>query len=364
MKILFFSNVALNLSLFRLPIMAALKADGNEIVALAADDGRSASLVSGGFRFCPIKLDRKGWRVLSEYASYAAFLKKEKPDLVLCFTPKPALFGSFARIFFPYKTVCFITGLGYAFLKRSLFTLIVRLAFRVSLPHADRVIFQNQDDLDLFVSAKLVPAPKTGLIRSSGVDTDYFLPRQQPERSPGSVVFLYVGRLLWDKGVGEFVEAAEKVLKIRPEAAFHIIGWYDPGNPSAVPEEFIRRKEKDGIVKYLGMLEDIRPLIAESDVVVLPSYREGTPRSLLEAASMARPVITTDVPGCREVVRDGATGLLVRSKDSDALVRAMVWMLDHRDERARMGRAGREFMIARFDVKQVVAKYLDIVKSI
>jgi glycosyltransferase involved in cell wall biosynthesis len=233
--------------------------------------------------------------------------------------------------------------------------------YRISLNCADFTFFQNQDDYDFFLSRGLVKKPRTALLPGSGVDFEHFSPlsglNPLKESQP---TFLMVSRLLKDKGVYEFVEAARRVKALHPKTRFQLLGRRDVRNPNVVPESDLKSWDNEGLVFWLGEVSDVRPIIAESDVVVLPSYREGTPRALLEAAAMAKPIITTDAIGCREVVDDEINGFLVPVKDSSSLAQAMEQMISDPQMRKRMGKAGREKVKREFDEKIVIKKILKI----
>ncbi|MFN3869915.1 MAG: glycosyltransferase, partial [Aquificaceae bacterium] len=226
-----------------------------------------------------------------------------------------------------------------------------------------RVVFQNYEDMNLFIEKALIDKDKTVIIKGSGVDIKYFSPEYCQEEVKDTFIFLMVSRLLWDKGVKEFVEAG-RLLKKRygDSIELWLLGPLDKGNPSSVSEEDLKRWIKEGLVKYLGVAEDVRPYMCKANCVVLPSYREGVPRSLLEAMAMAKPIITTDSPGCREVCKDGENGFLVRARDVESLFKAMERMYNlSREEREEMGRRGRQLALEEFSEGRVVKAYLSII---
>jgi len=226
------------------------------------------------------------------------------------------------------------------------------------------VFFQNEDDRAEFVRAGIVHAGQTQRLPGSGVDVDRFAHTTRRSRESG-FTFLLVARLLWEKGVAEYVEAARRIRAEYPGVRFRIVGFLGVKNPSAVSREEVESWAKEGSVEYVGAVDDIQPIYADADCVVLPSYREGVPRTLLEAASMGLPIVTTNAPGCRDTVEDGITGFLCRSRDADDLVNKLqrVLTLTH-DERIRMGSAGRQKMILEFDERRVIGAYLRVVEDV
>jgi glycosyltransferase involved in cell wall biosynthesis len=248
-----------------------------------------------------------------------------------------------------------ITGIGSALaeargFRRRLLARLVRLLYRVALRQVHVVFFQNDDDQQLFRDLGLV-GPRQRLVRiaGSGIDLQEFTPTELP---PPPVTFLMVARLLRDKGLHEYVTAAGAVKRAHPKARFQLLGPFDP-NPEGITRADLDAIRSGGVVEYLGVTDDVRPFIAAAHVAVLPSYREGTPRSNLEAMGMTRPVITTDAPGCRETVEAGVSGLIVPARDAEALAAAMTELLEHPERLAAMGRAGRELAERRFDVREV-----------
>ncbi|MFN3471860.1 MAG: glycosyltransferase family 4 protein, partial [Aquificaceae bacterium] len=226
------------------------------------------------------------------------------------------------------------------------------------------VVFLNPDDKELFLKKGLIREEKAVIIKGEGINTEFFNPKVCQEKEKDTFIFLMVSRLLWDKGVGEFVSAG-RLLKeaYKEKIELWLLGPIDKGNPSSVSEEDIKKWEEEGIIKYLGTTQDVRPFICQADCVVLPSYyREGIPRSLLEAMAMERPIITTDSPGCREVCKDGENGFLVKPRDVESLFRAMERMYRlSGEERESMGRLGRKLAVDEFSEEKVIRDYLEII---
>ncbi len=366
-KAAFVSNTAYTLCLFRLGIMRSLRRSGYEITCIAPFDDRAEELMREGFGFIDLALDRKGRNPVKELRVLADLYKiyrREKFDVVSHYTIKPVLYGSVAAGLTKTRCVNTITGLGYVFIRDNYLCKFVKLLYRFALKFSDKVIFQNPDDLRLFLDNKLVRKEKTLTTPGEGVDIDWFSP-QAARNSSKSVSFLFGGRFLWDKGLGELIEAFTRVRRSYPDSELGLLGRIDRGNPEGIPEETIRCWEKDGIVKHLGLANDVRPFIAKSDVIVYPSYREGLPRFLLEAMAMGKPIITTDAVGCREVTEDGKNGFMVKTKDAASLAGAMMRIAAlPLDARLKMGQYGREKAAAEFNEKRILDTYLKIFEEL
>lgn len=360
-KILVVSRCAWTLHNFRSGLMKGLSGAGHEVYcAGAGGDGFDSRLVSEGFRFMPIPVDKRGINPVADIRlliSLFLLYKKISPDVVLHFTIKPVIYGSVAaRLAGVPRIVNTVTGLGYAFTGRQSGWLsrLVMPMYKAALASAHFTFFQNSEDREFFVSRKLARPEKTGVLPGSGVDCDRFRPRPGAVDGKGPIV-LMVARLLEDKGLREYAEAAEIVRGKRPEARFVILGKRDGRNPSVIPEKDIAGWTRGGVLEWPGETDDVRPWLARAAVVALPSYREGTPRSLLEASAMARPIVASDVPGCRDVVDHGKTGLLVPVRNGKALAEAVESLLEDPVLCGKMGAAGREKMLAEYDEKAVIA---------
>jgi len=316
MRIIVFGGLARSLLNFRGPLLRALVSRGHEVIACAPDapEAVRAGLNSMGVRYEHIPVARAGMNPLSDmgtlFAAYHLF-GRLRPDHVLAYTIKPVIWGGFAaRLTRVPNCHSMITGLGYAFsdgggLKQTLLRGIVRCLYRNGLARTKTIFFQNPDDLETFTRHKLIHSTtRTVLINGSGVDLDWYAPCPLPSQP----VFLLVARLLIDKGVREYVQAARKLRQKHPHAVFQIAGYCD-ANPASIQPRELQAWIQEGVIQYLGRVENIRPAFAGARVYVLPSYREGTPRTVLEAMSMGRPVITTDAPGCRETIEKDDAGI-------------------------------------------------------
>lgn len=365
MRVVICSNTAWSLYNFRAGLIRSLLAHGMEVVAVAPPDSKHATLLTGlGCRFEPMPMDNKGTSPVADAlltARFARLFRRLKPDWFLGYTIKPNVYGSLAARLFGIPVINNVSGLGTAFIRHGWLTRVVSALYRVTLGSSRTVFFQNPDDLSLFVDAGLVRREQARLLPGSGIDLQRFAPVATGlRRESEGPVFLLIARLLWDKGVGEYVEAARLVRAKLPEARFQLLGFLDVENRTAVPRADVDAWGREGLVDYLGAAEDVRASIAAADCVVLPSYREGTPRSLLEAAAMAKPLLATDVPGCRTVVDDGVNGFLCSARDPKALADAMI-RFAKLDPQARqlMGDASRAKMEREFDENIVIDAYLD-----
>jgi glycosyltransferase involved in cell wall biosynthesis len=366
-KVVLVANTAWYVYNFRRTLIEALQRKGYSVLAVAPYDEYAERVEETGARFHPLPMDNMGTNPFKDLRLAFALrrlLSKEHPCCTLTFTVKPNVFGAMAARSLGIPVIANVSGLGTAFIKRSWVTLVVRALYRSALRTAFRVFFQNSEDLQLFVEGGLVDSTKARLLPGSGVDTERFAPRSTASRRATPFRFLMLGRLLWDKGVGEYVEAATRVKRSYPASEFVLMGFAGSDNRTAIPLDRIREWERAGQVTYLAPATDVRDQLARAHCVVLPSYREGAPKSLLEASSMGLPIITTDVPGCRQVVEDGVTGYLARVRDANDLAEKMERMLCLTEgERLAMGRRGREKMQREFHESKVIDEYLRAVND-
>ena len=360
-KIVMSINASWNIFNFRKDLIGAFQHAGYRFTALAPEDEYSQRLTEWGVDFRPIRIDQKGMSPLRDLRllrDYRSALRALRPDVFLGYTIKPNIYGSLAAQSLGIPVINNVSGLGTAFLGSGLLTRAASALYRAAFKRSSTVFFQNKDDRALFLQKHLVAPRQARLLPGSGVDLAFFAPSDAP-RAPGPFRFLFIGRLLWDKGVREFIDAARLVRRQFPEARFALLGFVDSANRTAVDRAELDSWVGEGLVEYLGASDDVRPHILRADCVVLPSYREGLPRALLEGAAMAKPLIATDVPGCRDVVRQGENGLLCAVRDSNALARAMMQMISMTEaERAHIGRRGRAHVEANFDQRLVSELYL------
>ena len=362
-------NTSWNIVNFRAGLVRALAAHGFKVAAASPNDAHTTKLGEIGCRHMPLAVDNKGTNPLKDAVLFLRYLRlmgREKPSVYLSWTIKPNIYGSLAAHIFGIPVICNVSGLGTTFLHEGWLTRFVKLLYRIALSRSAVVFFQNGEDLDLFVKSRLVRSEQGQLLPGSGIDLDRFAPAPIASReADDGPVFILVARLLWDKGVGEYVEAARRVKAQMPQARFRLLGFLDVENRTAVSRQTVQDWEQEGIIEYLGQTNDVRPHLADADCVVLPSYREGTPRSLLEAAAMARPLIATDVPGCRNVVDDGVNGWLCKAKDIDDLADRMLRFAEASDEqRLEMGRQSRLKAERQFNERIIIDSYIAAIEQV
>lgn len=360
MKIIFVSNISWSLFNFRKGLMAEIKKRGHEVIFCAAYDDYTSKLQGLGFRYIPIVLERKGTNIFKDLALFFSLIriyKREGPDYVLHNSTKPFLYGAIASWLTGSRCINTHSGLGYLFIRKSLFTKFLLIFYKLAGYFAVKTFFQNKDDLKLFLDEKLIDPKKCVIVPGSGVNMDYFKPGGNRD-SGDNFIFLFSGRILWDKGVGEFIDAARTLRKRYPLMKIRLLGMIDSGNPAGIKKAQIEEWVREGLIEYLGEAVDVRPYLEKCDCVVLPSYREGIPKALLEASAMELPIITTDVPGCRAVVEDGVTGLLVKVKDPFDLARAMDTIINMpKARRVEMGKNGRLKVSREYNEKLVIDAY-------
>lgn len=361
--VLLISNSAWNLAHFRRPIIKALVSSGQRVIAAAPSDGTEGRLIELGAEYIPLPLKAASRSVVGEMRLLAAILRiivATRPRVVLTFTIKPNIYGSIAASMMNVRSLATISGLGSAFIGGGATRTIVTRLLAFALARTTKVFFQNSDDQALFVAGGLVTVGKTILVPGSGIDLDHFRPAPHPPADP--FTFLMIGRLLSDKGTEEFVGAAQIFRDLGFDARFVMLGEIGVDNPSAVPKDQVARWVSDGLIEHLEPVTDVRPVISAAHCVVLPSYREGLPRSLLEGAAMARPLVATDVPGCRELVREGENGFLCAPRSADALATALQHLMSMGEaERGRMGRNGRALVERYYDERWVRDAYLEAI---
>jgi len=366
-KIVIALNAVWNLINFRAGLIRSLVAEGYEVVVIAPPDDYVVHLAELGCHYVPLPMDNKGThpgRDLFLLWQFFRLLREEKPAIYMGYTIKPNIYGSIAAHMLKVPVINTIEGLGAVFMHETWLTRLVRSLYRLSLSRSSKVYFLNNDDLTLFVSDNLVSKASADRLPGIGVDLNRFVPVSLPDKTP--LRFLLIARMLWDKGVGEFVEAARILKKRGVDAEFCLLGFLDVQNPTAISRQQMDEWMGEGIIRYLGVSDSVAEEIALADCVVLPSYyREGTPRTLLEAAAMARPIVTTDSVGCRDVVDEGVNGYLCKPRDAVDLADKIskVVALSH-SKRTAMGLRGREKMEREFDEKIVINKYLAAIEEV
>jgi glycosyltransferase involved in cell wall biosynthesis len=367
MKVAVVANSAWYLVNFRLTLLERLSEAGCEVLAISPSDRHASRLADRGIRHAEWVMNaagRRPWEELRAVRQLGGLLREFDPEVVFSYTPKANIYAGLAlrgegRTFVPN-----VSGLGYAFVKRNPLAWLVKRLYRRSFGDAYRVFFQNETDRELFVRAGLARHDLARRLPGSGVDLSRFAPTPLPLGQRR--VLLFVGRLLVDKGVADLVEAARRLLSRRQAFEVRLLGPLGGEHPNAVPHAHIEAWARQGLITYLGETDDVRPAIAQADVLALPSvYREGVPRSLLEAAAMGRPAITYDMPGCRDAVADGQTGWVCRPGDVEHLTAAIASMLEATDEQLRaMGQQARRKMEREFDEELVLRAYQEVVADV
>ena len=349
---------------FRGDLIKEIIARGYEVVVTGPDRIDVDKIEALGAKFREIPMQKTGTSVSADVKyckELMKFLKEEKPDVTLGYTVKPVVYGAIAAKRAGVKNInCLITGGGYTFISTSvkarILGMIVRNLYRVGLANADHVIFQNKDDRREFSTKRLVSKKKCSYVNGSGVNIDQF----KPAPMPGEPTFFMLSRLLKSKGVGEYLEAARVVKKQYPNAKFKLLGKYEYVMQDAMDKDYVESFINDGIIERFEETDDVRPYYEMCSVYVLPSYREGTPRTVLEAMAMGRPIITTDTQGCRETVKEGVNGFLVPVKDSAAVADKMIWFIEHPDQMEKMGAQSIRYVRKKFDVNKVNADMIRI----
>ena len=367
MKILLFANTDWYLYNFRLALAQALRDRGDEVVLVSPDGTYASRLQELGFHWECFPLSRRGLNPLEEISTIVGLFRlyrREKPDLVHQFTVKCVLYGSFASLLLGiHSVVNSVEGLGYVFTEgegarrwlRGLIKVIYRLVLRPTW-----VIFLNPDDRSFFLKNHLVNPNRIVMIRSSGVNIQEFTPRPELQGIP---LVILPARLLWDKGVKEFVAAARLLRTEGLHARFALVGDNDDGNPASVNVPQLQAWEKEGVIEWWGWKESMKDIYAQASIVCLPSYREGLPITLIEAAACGRPIVASDVPGCREIVRTGENGLLVPAHDVPALVAALKLLIQDSEMRHRMGLCGRKIAEEEFSMDLVISQTMKVYLS-
>ena len=344
----------------------AFQNEGYKVVFICPYDKYSEN-IKEHFEYVDIEINSKGTNPIEDlktiYRYYKTY-KEVKPDIVLQYTIKPNIYGTISASMLNIRTINNIAGLGTLFIKQNFVTKIAKWLYKVSQRKATKIFFQNQDDFKMFVDEELVQKEKCNVLPGSGVDIEKFKPVKKED--DGTFRFLLISRMLWAKGIQEFADAAKIIKQKYDNVEFQLLGHLDMKSPTAISKEQMDIWVKDGYVNYLGSSDDVRVEIAQADCIVLPSfYREGTPRILLESASMEKPIITTDNVGCRDVVDDGVNGYLCEVKNANDLANKMKMMISLSiEQRKDMGESGREKIVNEFDEKIVIDKYLEAIEDI
>ena len=367
-KIALVANTTWNIYNFRLNVIRKLMDEGHEVIVLApVDEYISYQWKIQGVRHYPIHSLRRDsinpMRDIQLTIELLQLYREHKPDLIVHYTVKPNIYGGIAPRIAGIPSIAVVTGLGYAFIHNGFVKQTTKALYKLSSRYHRKVVFENKDDKNLFIEEKLIRPDKGVAVNGCGVNLQYYHPMPAPDMEV-PLTFTFIGRLLYDKGIEEFIQAARKVKQSHPGIRFWILGEIDRDNPSAIRRDDLLKWVRDETVEYHGPAQDVRPFIAASDCIVLPSYREGMSRVIMEAMSMERPVITTDTAGCREAVEQGYNGIVIPVGDTEALARAM---LDFRaltkEEQRTMGEHGRLRAEELFDESKVAEEIYKIVEQ-
>lgn len=361
-KVALVANTSWSMFNFRNGVLSRLLEEGYQLTIIAPFDEFSEKLREMGCNVIDLQMSAKGTNPLQDvkliYTLYQLY-QKIQPNFIIHYTIKPNIYGSLAAKLAGIPSLAITTGLGYTFVNDNLVAKVAHGLYKLAFRFPEEVWFLNEDDRHVFLHKKLIESNKAILLHGEGVDITHFSP-QSISINDGKVRFLLIARMLWDKGIGDYVEAARILRQKYPQAIFQLLGSCGVANPSVIAREQIVEWESEGLVEYLGTTKDVRPIIANADCVVLPSfYREGVPRTLMEAAAMAKPLITTDNVGCRDVVLPGISGFLCPIKDATSLAACFEkFIVMEPARRASMGIAGRELMEKKFDERLVIEKYM------
>ncbi len=369
-RLLFFVTEDWYFCSHRLPLAIAAKKAGFDVAILTRTKDHADTIRTAGIRLIPSTLKRRSLSPLQELRELIRIIKiyrSEQPDIIHQVALKPVLYGSFAALFVKNAHVInALAGLGFIYtsdtLKSRLLRPFVTTAFRLLLNcNKNRVILQNPDDIKLLIENRILNQQLIRLIRGAGVNLKQFTKKGEPS---GKISIVLVARMLWDKGVGEFASAAQQLHKQGVTARFILVGKCDPHNPAAIPEEQLKRWQSEGAIEWWGHQDDMAAVYAKAHIACLPSYREGLPKALIEAAACGLPIITSDAPGCREVVQAGENGLLVPPKDAEALAKAIKYLIENHELRLKMGLKSRQRAEQEFSEEQIISETLAIYHEI
>jgi glycosyltransferase involved in cell wall biosynthesis len=367
MRIAIVINKSWNIYNFRMGLVHTFLKLGYQVIAIAPQDEYSKKLIEAGCEYYPVEMENKGTNPLQDMLLIRRFYhiyRQVKPDVILQYTIKPNIYGTLAARLAGIPTINNVSGLGTVFLIRNLVSQVALALYRLAFRFPAKVFFQNQDDRHLFLQHKLIKQHLTDVLPGSGIDTQRFCPAPVFSRNTG-FTFLMIARVLYEKGVVEYVEAARLLRSRYPQVRVQLLGGIDESGNIGVKRAVFESWVQQGDLEYLGTSDDVTAHIAAADCVVLPSYREGTPKTLLEAAAMGKPLITTNVPGCKETVIDGHNGFLCDVRDADDLAAKMIRLYELSDQQLHlMGQASRRLAEEKFDERYVIDKYLEAIRAV
>ena len=367
MKIVISANSSWNIYNFRLPLILELKKKYHVIV-VSPHDEYSVKLIKLGIQIEKINIDQSGKSFINDLKliyNYFLILRKIKPNIYLGFTIKPNIYANIAGFFTKTKFINTITGLGTTFLNNSFLKIFTQFLYKISFYKSSLVVFQNLDDKKYFIDSGIIKNEKSIIINGSGVNISYFNFVKLQNTKNQKLNFLFAGRILWDKGINELIESIKLIKKDYSEVKFKVIGYIETQNITSVPINLLKKWIQEDLIEYIEPNDDIRKYIAHSDCIILPSYREGLSRILLEAASIGRPIICTDVPGCKDIVSHMENGLLCKPKNIQSLYKAIKIFinLDY-DKRQKMSINSRKIIENKFEQKKINDVYIKYIKKL
>lgn len=347
-------------------LIKAFQQEGHQVVAIAPKDDYSHYLEKAGCEYYPIEMENKGANPVKDFLliqNFKKIYKQASPDVILQYTIKPNIYGTIAANRLNIPVINNVSGLGTVFLHKNLVAQVAKSLYRYAFRFPKKIFFQNNDDRQLFIENGLVKIEKTGLLAGSGINLTSF--QQQPFSKKTPFTFLLVARLLYDKGIREYVDAIRILRKKGNQAEFQLCGFFDLASNLGVTKEEVKQWEEEGLISYIGKTDNIQETMNDVHCVVLPSYREGTPKTLIEAAALGKTIVTTDVPGCREVLLDNKNGFLCQVKNAEDLAEKMQKVFElSSDKIVEMGNESRILAENKFDEKFVIQKYLEVIKEI
>lgn len=365
-------NTSWNIYNFRMGLIQSFLLKGWRVTAIAPEDAFSDKLIEAGCEYCPISMQNKGSNPIADIKLFFKLLYiyyNVSPDVILHFTIKPNIYGAFAAGVLKIPVINNVSGLGTVFIRNNIISRIAIILYKLAFKFPKTIFFQNNDDRDLFVSRDICEQDNTAVLPGSGINLHKFIAGEYIKPQP--FIFMMVARLLYDKGIVEYVQAAKIVKKEFPDSVFRVVGFVDATAGLGVSQGDIQQWEQEGWIEYMGSTADVKPYINTAGCIVLPSYREGTPRTLLEALALGKPIVTTNVPGCKETVTEGVNGYLCESKNAVSLAEAMIKILVTSENQLKeMAKQGRLLAENKFDEKIVVKAYhsailqtKDVIKS-
>ena len=364
-KVVLVCNTSWGMMMFRSSLMIHLVKEGYSVTVLAPKDDHSKEIEAIGCNYIDLPMDNKGSHPIKDWFLMKKLYKHYKeinPDIIFHYTIKPNIYGTWAAKKANLKSIAVITGLGFTFINNGITSKVAKILYKKTLKYAYKVWFINHEDRKKFIKEKILSRDLMEILPGEGVDMQKYSPRDK-KTDDGKFRFILIARLLWDKGVGELVKAASILKEHYPNLEVQLVGFVDSKNPQAISKKQVDIWEKNGWIRYMGSTNDVRDFISEADCMVLPSYREGISKILMESASMAKPIIASNVPGCRDIVENGSSGYLCNVMDAyDLALKMEKMLLLSKEKRDLMGKKGRAHISREFDENIVIKKYMHTIK--